>query len=424
MNYGSLSTLEQRRLLTLHGPNFSGRTHLLRFMTGLEPDMEQRYSGGRNGRAEPQPSVYLGPEVQNAISGLAPTVREELNLHLHGTKYRETITQLVEELGITALGNRNPATLSGGEQALLTLLCAFGLTPRNLAIDCALEQVSADFRSRIMGLIREGTFDYTAVAFTDNRLAACDEIQDSVPIPEGFGMPLHKRLLPIDSLNPEIDLPLESGQCAPLALDHLNFQYPQGPYAIRDLSLMLEPGRLYTVVGENGAGKSTLAKLLCGVLRPDAGHILLDEDLYDPWTRPGHMIGYHFQNPDLQLFTNRIDKEIASGPRAQNLDERLIRQRREAVMAAFGLSRIGTEHPLDLPFVIRKRVALAATLAMARPWVILDEPTLGQDDDAVQALTRIIEQMLAKGLGVIVISHSGWFGSQLPGTVIELHKEA
>jgi energy-coupling factor transport system ATP-binding protein len=175
-------------------------------------------------------------------------------------------------------------------------------------------------------------------------------------------------------------------------------------------------------VGKNGVGKSTLAKLLCGVLRPDTGRIMLGNQLYDAWVKPGQYIAYHFQNPDLQLFSTRLDEEIIAGPRAQGHNEEIIRQRQDALSKAFGLSRIMDEHPLSLPFVIRKRIALAATLAMGCPWVILDEPTVGQDDATVQVIAQIIEQMLAKGLGVIMISHSEWFRSLLPHEVIELKR--
>ncbi len=91
-------------------------------------------------------------------------------------------------------------------------------------------------------------------------------------------------------------------------------------------------------------------------------------------------------------------------------------------MAAFGLTDMAHMHPLDLPFVLRKRVALAATLAMGCPWMILDKPTLGQDDETVLSLANIIERLLANGLGIVIISHSRWFRSLIPAKEIELEK--
>jgi len=94
--------------------------------------------------------------------------------------------------------------------------------------------------------------------------------------------------------------------------------------------------------------------------------------------------------------------------------------RTEALMKAFGLSGLKEDHPLEMPFVIRKRIALAATLAMGCPWLILDEPILGQDHTSALALKSMIDQMSSKGFGIVVISHSEWFRSLLDAEEIKL----
>ena len=86
-------------------------------------------------------------------------------------------------------------------------------------------------------------------------------------MPDSLQIPDDHKALPIRPLDSTVDLPLFSDDTRPLALDHLNFQYPGGGgRVIRDQSMLLEPEKLHILSGKNGAGKSTLAKLLCGVL--------------------------------------------------------------------------------------------------------------------------------------------------------------
>jgi len=410
-------TLENKKLTAIDGPNFSGRTYLLRLMTGLETDVEGRYP---QSNTQGQGAAYIGPEIYNAISGLAPTVEEELNIHMAGSRNKEELEKMNEILGLSDLKQRNPVTLSGGEQAMLTLSCALGLSPGCLAIDSAFEQVSTENRKQLTSRIMKGAFPDTSFFLADNRLSEYPEIQETVPISDQIHTPDDQRLLSIAPLNAEIDLPLSLQDTASLTLDHLDFQYPHGPHVIKNLNLTLEPGRLYTLTGKNGAGKSTLAKLLCGVLQPDQGHIRLNQEIYDAWSHPGRQVGYHFQNPDLQLFSTQIEDEIAAGPGAQQVEARQIEGRTEALMNAFGLSGLKEAHPLEMPFVLRKRIALAATMAMGCPWLILDEPTLGQDHTSALALKSMIDQMSSKGFGIVVISHSEWFCSLLDAEEIKL----
>ena len=77
-------------------------------------------------------------------------------------------------------------------------------------------------------------------------------------------------------------------------------------------------------------------------------------------------------------------------------------------------------HPAELPFVMRKRISLAATLAMDRPWYILDEPTLGQDESFVEFLIALLNDLAENGKGVIVISHSKSFTEKLRGKYLTL----
>ena len=122
-----LAALDSRRILAIDGPNFSGRSDLLRRFCRVNAD-------GR---------MYLGPEVYFALSGLTTSVRQELELHAGGPLESSDCLQSAETLNLTKLFDQHPATLSGGEQTCLAILCAMILKPKILAADCALEQLDS-----------------------------------------------------------------------------------------------------------------------------------------------------------------------------------------------------------------------------------------------------------------------------------------
>jgi energy-coupling factor transport system ATP-binding protein len=183
---------------------------------------------------------------------------------------------------------------------------------------------------------------------------------------------------------------------------------------LTDVSLHLIPGRVYTLQGPNGSGKSTLAKILSGVLRPIAGQILLNNVAANLWKTPGRVAGYHLQNPDVGLFEASVSAEL--GFKAGSISASAV----IAVRDAFGLKSFAASNPLALPFPVRKRVSLAATIARRPPWIILDEPTLGADAATIVALARIIQSLSMKQHGVIVISHSRKLLEMLRGNELKI----
>ena len=403
--------------VALAGRNFSGRTHLLRCWTGLdlwEGDVEAL---GYRGDAL---AAYIGPEVYNSISGLAVTVGQELVLHCANGLGGDRISALAEQLRLPPLFDRNPFTLSGGEQTCLAITSALALQPGALAIDCPTEQLDLDLKMQLLKWMSDGMARTTATVIADNRLAEYENEFRTVMHLEGASKTPNSSLrLRFDPICPSFYPECAVRRPCTLGVDGVMFRYPKGPVVLREVSARLDPA-LYVLDGRNGVGKSTLAKLLCGVLKPNRGRILAGQTELCPWKRPGDTVAYHYQNPDLQLFSTSVEEEILAGPRALRSAGEELARRAEDIICAFGLSHVRGEHPLDLPFVIRKRVALAATLAMGRPWIILDEPTLGQDDAASEALASIIEKLLGVGVGIIVITHSVWFRQRLSARLLRL----
>lgn len=188
---------------------------------------------------------------------------------------------------------------------------------------------------------------------------------------------------------------------------NVSFSYPSGVVALQDISLTIMSGEAVAIIGENGAGKTTLAKHLNGLLKPTEGWVFVDDwDTRDQTiAQMASRVGYVFQNPDDQLFERTVWAEVAFGPRNLGQSEEAVRAGVEAALAQVGLEAEADRHPYDLHASHRKLVALAATLAMRTPIVILDEPTTGQDAVGVARLGEIVEGLKAEARTVLTISH-------------------
>jgi energy-coupling factor transport system ATP-binding protein len=192
-----------------------------------------------------------------------------------------------------------------------------------------------------------------------------------------------------------------------ISVDHVTFSYPSGFTALTDISLEIAPGEVMAIIGENGAGKTTLVRHLNGLLKPSAGAVTIGE--WDTRQQPvaalARRVGYVFQNPDDQLFERTVRAEVAFGPRNLGRPDAEVKTAVEEALARVGLLDSADRHPYDLHVSQRKLVALAASLAMDTPIVILDEPTTGQDARGVELIGQIVEGLRHEGRSVITITH-------------------
>ena len=411
--------LNESRALALDGGNFSGRTDLLRWVSGLDTPDKTEPNKVTEGD---QPFVYIGPEVYNSISGLGATVLEELRLHSGTLPAESSVAELIKVTALDALYDRNPFTLSGGEQALLAVTSALALEPSLLALDCALEQIDSSFKTELIRQMLKGRAFQSATVIADNCLSEIEAAEnlDTITVSRAENDWPHR--LRFDPITAGADGFLAPRNPCQLTLSNIVFRYSGSASVLKSASAQLHPGKLYFLEGRNGAGKSTLAKILSGVLHPNSGRIFANGEQVYPWKHPGELVAYHFQNPDVQLFSTTVEEEIKAGPNTGGVAARERDRHCDAVMKAFGLSHLRAEHPLDMPFVIRKRIALAATIAMGRPWLILDEPTLGQDRSSADAMTGLIQKLLKLGTGVIVISHSSRFRKLFSAESLKLNE--
>jgi energy-coupling factor transport system ATP-binding protein len=190
---------------------------------------------------------------------------------------------------------------------------------------------------------------------------------------------------------------------------NLNYSYPDGTQALREIHLVIRKGEFIALIGQNGSGKTTLSKCMNGLYKPSSGDVIVD-GLNSKETSIVQMVkrvGYVFQNPDHQLFNSNCWDEIAYGPRNIQLPEPEVKERVDEAARVVGLNpAFFSEHPFFLSKGLRQRVAIASILALRPHVIIVDEPTTGQD--ARQSL-EIMDFLrgLNENLGhtIIIITH-------------------
>jgi energy-coupling factor transport system ATP-binding protein len=192
-----------------------------------------------------------------------------------------------------------------------------------------------------------------------------------------------------------------------IRLSDATYRYPDGTLAVESVDLEIAEGERVAIVGQNGAGKTTTVKMMNGLLRPTSGSVLVDGDSIAERTTAqiSRSVGYVFQNPDDQIFGSDVQAELEFVAKRSGWDEttRLERVRRAAVLA--GLGNVMELNPNDLPFAVKKFVAIGAILVGRCRYLILDEPTAGLDGRGLRLLSRMIERLEAEGIGIITITH-------------------
>lgn len=205
----------------------------------------------------------------------------------------------------------------------------------------------------------------------------------------------------------------------------VSFHYPNGPVILDQVNIEIKKGEWLAIIGENGTGKSTLLKLISGLIKPDKGDIIVG----GVSTSTGKVddilsqVGYLFQNPDNQLFLATLEDEIAFGPRRQGLPNEEVDIRVNQALDAVGLQNVRGKHPFTLSRGQRQRLAVATVLADRPNILLLDEPTTGQDQIALDNLMDLTQSLIDEhDTTVVMVTHDMELVAQHATRVLVLDK--
>ncbi|HIW77317.1 MULTISPECIES: lantibiotic protection ABC transporter ATP-binding protein [Gordonibacter] len=172
----------------------------------------------------------------------------------------------------------------------------------------------------------------------------------------------------------------------------------KGQRAVDGVSLHVPEGAVYGLLGPNGAGKSTLLKMVCGMLRPSAGEILVAGR---PWTRSDLAgIGALIETPplyeNLTARENLLVRTTLLGVGEERIDEAL---------ATVELTNTGKKRAGQFSLGMKQRLGIALALVGHPRLLVLDEPTNGLDPVGIQELRALIRSFPQRGITVVLSSH-------------------
>jgi energy-coupling factor transport system ATP-binding protein len=205
-----------------------------------------------------------------------------------------------------------------------------------------------------------------------------------------------------------------------IEVEDVYFRYPNGVEALRGVSLTIKNGEFVAIMGQNGAGKTTLVKHFNGLLKPTKGKVSVDgvETTKVSVATLARKVGFVFQNPDHQLFSETVEEEIAFALKNFGFKETIIKRRVQWALNLLGLTQYRKTSPFMLSGGERKRVALASVLAWNPKILILDEPTIGQDYQQKEKLRQFILQMKTQRKTVIIVTHDVEFVAECNPRVV------
>lgn len=446
------------------GPSGCGKSTLVSILSGVIPDLVS--NGEMTGSIEVRQDALISvvsqsPENQLFGYGVEDAIAFGIeNLGLDNESIVERVEYVLDLLNIQHLRQRSVATLSGGQRQAVCIASVLAMQPDILILDEPVSSLDPNGKKMIQTVLNSLKDAGQTVIIFDNNLewsagivehiiglCAGEVVFDgdkpaffydadllrklAVTVPQEVeiyhalakSVPGLNRFFSLSEAKQEIGKlispSLETTGCAPatsaesasepdvsvVQTTGLCKTFRDGFNALIDIDATFKQGRVISILGQNGSGKTTLVKHLNGLYRPSKGSVT-----YRGQSTAGKSVAQIskdiilvFQNPELMLFEETVLRELTFCARAQKIDF----NEAEAleVLRRYGLLSHREEFPVNLPMGQKHLLTILSVLFSSAEVVILDEPTLGMDQQQKQLLQEIIRQLKANGKTVVVISH-------------------
>jgi lipopolysaccharide export system ATP-binding protein len=193
-----------------------------------------------------------------------------------------------------------------------------------------------------------------------------------------------------------------------LATDEIGKSY-RGRRVVNGVSLRVEQGEVVGLLGPNGAGKTTTFYAIVGLVPPDTGRVLLDQDdITDvPMYLRARQYGISYLPQEASVFRKlTVEENILAVLEAQPISWHERREKMEKLIDQLGLEHIRQNRGYALSGGERRRVEIARALCINPAFILLDEPFSGIDPIAVLDLQKIISDLKAAGIGILITDHN------------------
>ena len=342
---------------------------------------------------------------------------------------RKRVADTVDALHLQELQARNIFSLSGGQKQLLAFGSVYAMGPEIFVLDEPTANLDQDAIARlhdqIAGLKRQGR----TVVIAEHRLYFLTDLIDRVLYlrdgvlertftrkqfcaltdreREALGL---RTLIPAGCTLPAA---APAGAKEGLSVEGLTCAYRKEPPVFQALSFSARPGEVVAITGPNGVGKTTLSRCLCGLIREQAGQIVLNGR---PLNRKEQQKAAFcvMQDVNHQLFSDSVWGECRMS--APDVPDSSLK----GVLDSLHLLPFRERHPMSLSGGQKQRLAVATALLSEKPILIFDEPTSGLDYARMVEVSGVIRSLAQQGRIVLVVTHDQEFLQRACDRVLRL----
>lgn len=195
---------------------------------------------------------------------------------------------------------------------------------------------------------------------------------------------------------------------------NVNFSYnvgmPNEKKALKDVNVFLESGLIHGIIGPIGSGKTTMLELMNGVTKPSSGEIIVGD--YELTRKNSNFkfndfrydVGLVYQFPEKQFFCSTVGEEVAFSGKVFDPKNKNIKDKVKKALRMVGLDDTYIKRsPFSLNGGEKRRVAIASVLISNPKLLIMDEPTIGLDNNSKKRLMRLLKNLKSRYMKTIII---------------------
>lgn len=467
-------------IVLITGPAGSGKTTLCSCINGLIPhyhageltgDVLVRGYNTRRARIGGLSSlvglVFQDPESQLVTASVGDEVAfGPENLGVPREEIHQRVAAALDATRLRGYEERDPHSLSGGEQQACVIAAIYAMTPEIYVMDEPMANLDPVGREQVLQLVvdvakRRGKTLIVVEHSLEEVLPLVDrvvllhrgrvlrdgsvhEIMRAGDLPGIFTRPpivrLAERAGVADGiLEPEAlyaalqsryalgTLRWDNGSHSPpdptptaIEIEGLSYSYDGRNAALDGVDLRIGEGELVAILGRNGSGKTTLVRHVIGLLQPRSGRVsVLGKDVArTPTHELAQDVGFCFQNPNHQIVSFTVRDEMAFGLKAHNVDPAQHEQRIHEALETVGMLDSLNAEVFDLGKGQKQRLALASVLTLRPRILIIDEPTTGQDPQMALEIFEIIKRLNQAGTTILIITHKVDYAAAYAGRAV------
>ncbi len=181
-----------------------------------------------------------------------------------------------------------------------------------------------------------------------------------------------------------------------------------GRRVVNGINLAVKGGEVVGLLGPNGAGKTTTFHMMVGLVRPDDGRVVMNED--DLTSLPMHQrarAGISYLPQESSVFRRlTVEENLRAILQTLDLDSAEQQERAAALMKMLGIAHLATHKAITLSGGERRRVEIARALVLSPFFLLLDEPFTGIDPIAVTEIQKIVRRLITSGIGILITDHN------------------